>query len=288
MTQGTPSVAWVNGTLTPRSEARISIDDFGARYGAACFETMLARHGRIFRLGAHLDRLQRGLRGMQVEPPLRTQLRDAVTETLAANGLRDASVRLTVSAGHGHAPDLAAAREPAVVVTADVLPPPAPPARLRVVSVRLDERRPLADAKVANFLPYLLARAEARDAGADDALMLNHDGAIAEAATANLFAVIAGTLFTPRVEDGPLPGITRAALIEVAAATGLACEERTLHLGELADAEAVFLTSSVQGIRGVVSIVGEGIDWQAPSEEHPRVAQLAVGYEALVERECGG
>ena len=284
-------VAWVDGALLSRSEARVSIDDFAVRYGAACFETMLARHSCVFRLDAHLDRLEAGLRAMLVEPPARDALRHAVVATLAANALTEASVRLTVTAGAGHVPDLRAASAPSVIVTADPLPPAPASPRLRVVATRIDAHRPLLAAKSAQFLPYLLARAEARDAGADDALLLNHDGAIVEAATANVFLVRDGGIATPPLADGPLPGVTRAALIEVAHSLGVPAVERRLTLNDLALAEAVLLTSSVAGVLVVASLVASApeapqhLDWHAREPAPALVAQLRAAYEALVSAE---
>ena len=286
--------AWLDGRVVPREEARVSVDDFAVRYGAACFETMLARNGAVFRLDAHLDRLLQGLRGMGVAPPEAHELAAAVEAALAANWLLDASVRLTVTAGHGHAPDLAVAAMPSVVVTVDELPP-APRARaLRVASTRVDEGRPLAFAKTAQFLPYLLARAEARAAGADDALLLNHAGHVVEAATANIFVLLDGRLVTPPLSDGPLPGITRDVVIEVAAGLGIPGAERSLTVAELADAGAILLTSSVAGVVAAASLDAsppacEGtLHWEAPRRIPAAAIELAEAYEALIDRECDG
>ncbi|MDA0301932.1 MAG: aminotransferase class IV [Chloroflexi bacterium] len=282
------AAAWVDGAVVPRDEARVSIDDFAVRYGAACFETMLARGGRVFRLDAYLDRLEAGLRGMGVTPPARAELAHAIAETLAANALTEASVRLAVTAGRGPAPDLARAATPGVIVTADPVPPPALPPRLRVVATRVDARRPLAGAKTAQFLPYLLARAEARATGADDALLLNHEGAVVEAATANIFLLRAGGLETPPLVDGPLPGVTRAAVIEVARGLGIPVVERTLTLHDVALAEAVLLTSSVAGIVAAASVVARRpeavlhLDWQAQDPAPALLERLREAYAGLV------
>ncbi len=287
-----PSVVWVGDRLVARDQATVPLDDFAARYGAACFETMLARHGRVFRLTAHLDRLAVGLRGMGVQPPPVEVLRAAIAATLHANGLRDASVRLVVSAGSAHAPDLDAARGPLLSVTADPLAPPAGPAHLRIVGVRLDERRPLLGAKTANFLPYLLARQEARQGGAEDALLLNHAGDVVESATANVFVLLRGVLVTPRLADGPIAGITRATVIEVARALGQRVEERCLAPAELSEAEAVVLTNSLVGFRPVAHVEGVlpaspvALDWRAADALPLALTQLGEAYQALVEHEC--
>ncbi len=280
--------AWVDGAVVTREEASVSIDDFAVRYGAACFETMLARNGRVFRLGAHLDRLDAGLRAMGVEAPAHALLERAVRETLDANALTEASVRLTVTAGSGHAPELARAVAPAILVTADALPPPHAPPRLRVVATRIDARRPLAAAKTAQFLPYLLARAEARAAGADDALLLNHDGAIVEAATANVFLLRAGGLDTPPLADGPLPGVTRDVVIEIARGLGMPVVERRLTLADLALAEAVLLSSSIAGIVTAASVQASrpeapgNLDWRARDPQPEAVERLLSAYDAVV------
>ena len=278
-------IAWVDGTLFPRDAARISIDDFAVRYGIACFETMLALRGRIVRLDAHLDRLETGLRAMGIVPPARDVLVRALRDTLAANGLTEAGVlRLTVTAGQGHAPDLARAVAPGVLVSADPVPAPAAPPRLAVVATRVDATRPLREAKTTQFLSYLLARAEARAAGADDALLLNAEGAIAEAATANVFLLRAGGLETPRLVDGPLPGVTRAVVIEVARGLGMPVVERRLMLADLALAEAVLLTSSIAGIvpvasvRAVVPSAPANLAWAARDPAPGALGALLDGY----------
>jgi branched-subunit amino acid aminotransferase/4-amino-4-deoxychorismate lyase len=257
------------------------------RYGAACFETMLAVNGRVFRLDRHVARLTGGLLEMHVEPPDADRLGKAIADTLRANGLTRAQVRLTVTAGRGGAPDLAAARGPSVFVTVDAVAEVAsPPLRLRVVSTRVDEGRPLRGAKVSQFLAYLLARAEARAAGADDALLLNRAGAVCESATANVFAVIGPRLVTPALADGPIPGITREAVIECAAVIGIDTEERTLTPGELARADEVFLTASVAAPRPVASIDGGGLAWRAAAAPGHMTMRLAEAYATLVAREC--
>lgn len=284
----TPGIAWVDGELVPREEARVSIDDFGFRYGLACFETMLARHGRVFRLTEHLDRLDASLALFRAAAPARTVLRRAVTATLKANGLSDASIRLSVTPGSGTRPSLPATGSPTMVITVDAVGPPPPPARLWVSSVRLDASRPWRGAKMAHFAPYLLARAEATERGLDDALLLDQRGHVAEAATANAFFLIAGVLLTPPLSDGPLPGVTRAAILQAAAAHRITSREATVTLHDLERVEAAFLTSSIVGLATVRSIGwedgGQRHLWQPPGDA-PVVASLREAYERLVEAE---
>ena len=283
---------WLDGALVPRAEARVSIDDLGFLYGAACFETMRAFNGVVFRLERHFDRLEAGLARLGVVAPGRAALRAAIEATLAANALREARIRLTVSAGRGQGrPDLASAEAPTVLIVAEPAPPELPPARLLVASHRLDAGRALATAKTANYLLSLVALAEARAAGCDEALMLNHAEEIAEGATSNVFLVVGGALVTPRIEDGPLPGVTREVVLECAARLGLAAEERATGLHALSAADEVFLTNSIVGLRPVASVLDW---WDAPalpglvtSALTREYAALTREYAALVQAECG-
>lgn len=287
---------WLDGRLTPRESATVSIDDMGFLYGAACFETMRAHGGVVFRLERHLSRLERGLGLLSVATPSREELRNAVAATIEANMLHDAAVaplgarvRLTVSAGRGQGrPDLATSAGPTVLVTAEPRVAPPPPARVAVASHRLDERRAMLGAKHANFLPQLLALADARAAGLDDALLLNTRGHIAESAVSNVFAVIGGALVVPPLEDGGLPGVTRDAVIECARASGLLVEERSLTLDALGAASELLLTNSGYGVRGVAEVRGcfAASGALAPGSR-TRTRALAEAYEALVRRECG-
>lgn len=279
---------WLNGSLRPREAATVSIDDLGFLYGAACFETMRAFDGVVFRLDRHFARLAGGLDALGIVPPSMRALTHAIAATLAANELTSARIRLTVSAGRGAGrPDLSQAGPPTVLVVAESPPPPAPPARLIVSTQRVDPHRPLANAKTANYLASLLALAEARAVGADDALLLGGTGDAVEAATANLFAVVGGVLLTPPLAAGPLPGVTREAVIECAASLGLRIQEQPLPRAVLASADEVFLTSSVVGIRAVAVIEGWWCASDAAAVPGLVAASIAGAYAALVARETG-
>lgn len=280
-------IAWVDGALVPRGEARVSVDDFGFRYGLTCFETMLARNGNVFRLAEHLQRLEAGLRLFRAELPARADLQRAVAATLEANGLTEASVRLSVTAGVGGPPSLPALRPGSIVVTVEPLGPRPSRARLWVSSVRLDGQRPWRGAKVGQYAPYLLARREAEDLGYEDALLLDHSACIVETATSNVFALVDGTLVTPPEERGPLPGITRACLLELAPTVGLLAREADLTLADLDRAVAVFATNSLVGLEPIRSIEwdaeGQRRAWQASDSAGEAFTRLGSAYEALVD-----
>lgn len=283
--------AFVNGELLPRSQATVSIDDASVRYGAACFETMRATNGRVFRLAAHLDRLRAGLQAMRVTPPSAESLTAAVTTTLEANQLTEARVRLSVSAGPMPGPNLTEAGPPTTIVVTDPVPDAmsdaAPsPVALAISSLRVDPGRPLAAAKTAQYLIYLLARAEARDAGADDALLLDPSGDVCETAIANLFAVIDGRLVTPALTSGPLPGVTRSVLLEIADRERLPVEQRALPLEQLTRATEVFLTNSIVGVQPVSSIARDGETLWRPDAAPEVTPRLAESYAGVLAAEC--
>ncbi len=279
------TLVWLDGALVPRDEARVSIDDLGFLYGAACFETMRAFEGVVFRLDRHFARLEAGLAALGVPSPGRPSLTAAIEAALAANELREARLRLTVSAGRGAGrPDLSSPTAPTVLVVAEPLPPDPAPARLAVASFRIDAGRPLAFAKHANYLASLLALSEARAAACDDALLLNHDGHIAECATSNLFLVRDGMVITPAVSDGGLPGITREAILECASRAGIGVEERSMTLDAIAAADEVFVTNSIVGLRPVASVLDT---WDASAAPGVHTLRLARVYTSLVHEECG-
>ena len=284
---------WLNGALLPRSEASVPIDDRGFLYGAACFETLRAYGGEVFRLGRHLDRLEAGLRAMGVEAPPRAALQAAIAETLEANALPEGRIRLTVSAGTGGArPGLEPAGAPLVLVTVQPVPDAAAPARALVArGARIVSDRPLPFAKTVNYLGPLIALEEARRAGLDQALLLDLHGDVVEASTANVFAVLGGegggVLVTPPLEAGALPGVTREAVIECARGLGIEAAERRLPLDELLAAREALLTNSIVGVQPLAE-VRDGDRSYAFEAPGPVTRALSEAYREAVARECGG
>lgn len=282
-----PSVLWLDGVLVSRDEARVSIDDRGFLYGAACFETMRTFEGTVFRLEQHLDRLERGLQALNITPPIRERVRFAIAATLEANQLSDARVRLTVSAGIAdRRPSLQPSDTPTMLLTVDEISTTAAPVRAMVThSVQVDVSRPLPFAKTTNYLLWLLALNEAQQLGFDQAILLDSRAEVVEAATANIFVLIDGVLVTPPLEVGPLPGITREAVLECADELDLEIQERSLPLVELKGASEVLLTNSVVGVQALAELSVETEHWRydAPG---PVTKALFTNYQKMVVREC--
>ena len=281
----------MDGALVERERASVSIDDLGFLYGAGCFETMRAVDGVVFRMDAHWARLERGFAAFGVPAPSRATLRVAVEATLAANGLGtggrgDARVRVTATPGRGVGrPDLRAAQGPTLIVVVEDAPSAPPPARIVVASPRVDPARPLATAKATSYLVSLLALAEARAAGGDEALLLDPAGQVAEAATSNVFVVRGGAVTTPPLATGALPGVTREAVIEAARDAGIMVRAALVARADIEAADEVFVTNSIVGVRAVASVA----PWWASGGSVPGAVTAAVraAYEALVRAERG-
>lgn len=262
------AVVWLDGGLEPLASARVDPTDRGFTLGDGLYETIRARAGRPARLDAHLARLERGAALLGIPLPLDARaLEQALVATLAANGLDDGALRVTLTRGPGaRGLDPPNDPRPTLLVTASPLPPPSRPARVVVAtSTRRNERSPVARVKALGALDALLARREARERGADDAILLGVGGQVAEATVANVFACVDGDLVTPRVEDGALPGVARAAILD----TGAARESRLQH-ADLARSSEVFLSNAL-GLRAVVAVDGRPV---GDGAEGPRLRAL--------------
>ncbi len=278
---------YFNGKIVSSEECVVSPLDHGFLYGHGLFETMRSYKGRVFRLLDHMKRMETsaGYLGWPILPD-REVFAEAVDSVLAANNLPDASVRLTVSRGIGAArPDAASCGQPTIAVYASPLPKPLPAAgwSLTTVSLRRNLSSPLVKIKSANYLDNMLARAEAKKRGAHEAIMLNTDGFVAEGSMSNIFIVSNGQLITPDDESGILSGITRNAVILLAQAAGITVEERKVNPEELAEADEIFLTSSIMEVIPVTVLDGRPVG-HAPV---PGVTtlMLAQSYRKLAESE---
>jgi branched-chain amino acid aminotransferase len=242
-------ILWLNGALQDSGVACIDPADRGLLFGDGLFETMTARGGKVAQLEAHAARLRQGCDVLRLPYP-NIDLDHATQSVLNANHLTDAVLRLTWTRGSGprglQPPEVP---QPTLLITAAPLPPPRPPARCIIATVsRRNEHSPLSRIKSLNYLDNILAKQEAGERGADEAILLNTAGRLAEASAANLFIVKDSHVFTPPVTDGALPGLMRARIL--AATNGI---EQSLVPEDLETANEIFLTSSL-GIRPVTHI----------------------------------
>lgn len=279
-------IIYFNGHLVPRAEAKLSPFDHGFLYGYGLFETMRAYEGHIFRLDRHLTRLRCSAESLGLRPKLDAfDLENACVETLQANKLKDARVRLTITAGEGDmTPDLNTCSNLTVLVAARNFVP-LPPERYEqgfkaaLSFLRRDSQSPLSRLKCTCYVSNILARMEAKAAGCDEAIMLNELGYIAEGSTANIFLVSKGELSTPSLESGILPGITREAVLEIARDLNIKTVERQVELRELSRAEEAFVTNSIIEVMPLTWLNGEPIGTGKPGK---LTRNLMAAYKELV------
>jgi branched-chain amino acid aminotransferase len=259
----------INGRLVNRDEAGINPFDSAVQGGDAVWEGLRLYHGRIFKLHEHLDRLERSAQAVSfVEIPSREKIIDEIKRTLTANKMRDGvHIRLTLTRGvkitSGMDPRLNQSG-PTLIVLAEHKNPVYSKSGLKLITATV--RRPppeILDPRIhhANLLNSILAKIEANNAGADDALMLDMNGNVAETNATHVFIVRNGEVVTSRVIACP-EGITRATVLEICAAEKIPCTETDLKLEDAYRADEVFCTGTMGELAGVTKIddktIGDG------------------------------
>jgi branched-chain amino acid aminotransferase len=257
----------IDGRMVADQEATISVLDHGLLYGDGLFEGIRVRAGRIFRLDQHLARLALGARYLGLELPFSAdEQARIVRETVRAFGQKEAYVRLLVTRGEGPlGVDPTTCKKPTVIcIVAEIGLYSAEQRAQGLSMITSSYRRPNPDVqdvaiKTLNYLGSALAKQEAKRQGADEALLLNQSGRVAEASVANVFVLSGPRLSTPPAIDGCLEGINRRAVFELARESGLSVDERSLGRRDLLAADEVFLTGSGAGVVGVRSLDGRAI-----------------------------
>jgi branched-chain amino acid aminotransferase len=253
--------------------------DHGLLYGDGIFEGIRLYEGNVFRLDAHLDRLWCSAKAILLTIPIsRREMAEAVCESCRQNSLRDGYIRLVVTRGVG---DLGLSpwlcRKPSVFIIADKIalyPPEHYTNGLSIVTVPTRRVGPAAlppMVKSLNYLNNILAKIEARQAGALEAIMLNDAGFVAECTGDNIFIVHQGRLLTPAAQQGALKGITRETIFSVAQALSLPVEEHDLTRYDLWNADECFLTGTGAEVIPVVKLDGREIGDGKPGPVTNRV-----------------
>jgi branched-chain amino acid aminotransferase len=258
---------WIDGKLFDKDDAKISVYDHGLLYGDGVFEGIRVYNGRIFECEAHIERLFASAKAIRLAIPLsREQVRTAMQDTIKANEFKDCYIRLVVTRGVGYLglnPNKCSM--PTVFVIADTIdmyPREMYEKGMVVITASVIRNHPNALSpriKSLNYLNNILAKIEAVDAGVPEAIMLNHEGNVAECTADNIFIVRGGVVLTPGTADGILDGITRKAIIELCRKLGLPCFEKTLQRHDLYIADECFLTGSAAEVIPVTKIDGRVI-----------------------------
>ncbi|HXE53294.1 MAG TPA: branched-chain-amino-acid transaminase [Tepidisphaeraceae bacterium] len=262
-----PSKIWIDGRLVDKADAKVSVYDHGLLYGDGIFEGIRAYNGKIFECEAHLDRFLQSAKGIRLTLPMsREQLRAAMEETIKGNGFTDCYIRLVATRGVGSL-GLSPVRceRPSVFIIADLLelyPREMYEKGMAVITASTIRNHPNAmppRVKSLNYLNNILAKLEAIDAGVSEAIMLNHEGNVAECTADNIFIVRSGQLQTPQTCDGILEGVTRRVILELAAKLQVPAVEKTLQKHDLYVADECFLTGTGAEVIPVTKIDGRVI-----------------------------
>ncbi|HOX06660.1 MAG TPA: aminotransferase class IV [Planctomycetota bacterium] len=263
---------YIDGSVSAESEARIPAGDRGFLYGDALFETLRTYGGEPFLLDRHLERLMGSCQELEITPRESPAEIAEIVLQLVAELKAEAYVRIAISRGSGYGPWPKELPEHGRTVIA--VRPLVPPAAelyargMRVATSQLMrfEGSPLVGHKTANYLEAVLARGDAAEHGADEALLLNTAGRISELSAANVFAVVYGRLLTPDLEEGPLPGITRQFVLELAEKAGIKTHCGQLTPEALGDADEAFATSSLLEICPIAELDGQKIGEAVPGQ----------------------
>ncbi|MCL6621119.1 MAG: aminotransferase class IV [Syntrophobacterales bacterium] len=254
---------WLNDELLPLSQARVSVLDRGFLYGDGLFETLKAVHGRVELLGPHLERLASSARELRLPFPSRYPFTERLARLLAVNRLVSGLAAVKIILTRGEHPELGlpgVSRGTLVITARPYTPPPPEDYRRGWATVIFPARRTtfLGRLKSLNYLFYLAARQYARDRGVPEALILEADGRLSEAATANLVLLRAGVYETPAAPSA-LPGVTLAALARGLAARGRELVWVPLRPADLWEAEGLWLINSLLGLLPVRAVDGREV-----------------------------
>jgi branched-chain amino acid aminotransferase len=247
-----PPIIWIDGTYHGRDDAKVSVFDHGLLYGDGVFEGIRVYNRRVFRLAQHIDRLYASAKGIWLEIPMaKADMLRLVEEAVTKSGLEDAYLRLVVTRGVGDLGlDPRKCPKPSVICIVDTIQLWSPDRYEKgltalTAATPISHRESLSPrVKSLNYLPHILAKIEGIVAEADEVVMLDAGGFVAEGSGANLFCVKKGILYTPGVSSGILRGVTRDAIIELAQAAKLTVHETTLNRFDLYTADEVFYTGT--------------------------------------------
>lgn len=263
---------YIDGSFYSEEEAKISVFDHGLLYGDGVFEGIRAYNGRVFKLEEHIDRLFDSAKAIWLEIPMsREEVVRAVVETLRVNGLQEGYVRLVVTRGVGNL-GLSPTRckRPSIFIiaaTLELYPERCYREGLKVVTASTQRMSPAAlnpAIKSLNYLNNVLAKIEGLQAGAEEVLMLNGQGYVAECSGDNVFVIKNGLMFTPPVYAGALGGITRRVIFDLAEEAGVLLREVQLTRYDLYVADEIFLTGTGAEVIPVVELDGRKIGTGQP------------------------
>ena len=278
---------FLNDSVIDFDQAHLSAAESGFLYGAGLFETMRSRNGIVFRLQDHLDRLFQSAGALSIVHSYdKPYISDAIDKLLQANELSEARLRLTLT--NGPLTESEDQRKPTLLITAaEFRPYPAEYYKAGVLVVlcpfRQNATDPTCGHKTTCYYPRLLALNLARQKGGVEALWFTTDNRLAEGCVSNVFLVKNSVLYTPPVETPVLPGIARKTVRQLAQQQSLEFVEKDLYIGDVLDADEVFLTNVIMEVLPVIQVerraIGEG-------KVGPVTTKIREGFLAAIDEEC--
>lgn len=278
---------YINGKLIDKADAKISVYDHGLLYGDGVFEGIRIYDGKVFRLREHVDRLFESARAIKLEIPMsREQMVHAIQSTVEANQKRNGYIRPLVTRGAGTLGlDPRKCTDPQIIIIVDdivMYPPEIYENGLELATVSTIRNHPNAlnpRIKSLNYLNNIMAKVEGQLAGCLEALMLNHQGEVAECTGDNIFIVKKGVLKTPPVDAGILEGITRNAVLELSQKAKIPVAEVSLTRHDVYTADECFVTGTAAEVVPVVKVDARPI---ANGKPGPITRQLREAFVQLV------
>jgi branched-chain amino acid aminotransferase len=280
---------YISGKMYDKHDAKISVYDHGLLYGDGVFEGIRVYHGKVFRLREHIDRLYDSARHIYLEIPMpREKMIEVVQETVRLNKKHEGYIRLIVTRGAGTLGlDPRKTSDPQIICIVDdiaLYPPELYESGLEVITastIRNHHNALNPRIKSLNYLNNIMAKIEAIRAGCLEAIMLNHNGEVAECTGDNLFLVKKGVLRTPPIDAGILEGVTRNAVIELAQSAGIPVQEVPLTRHDVYAADECFLTGTAAEVIAVVKadsrLIGNG-------KPGPITRQLREQFQQLIKQ----
>lgn len=276
--EGSASKVWFDGHMIPSDQAVVSIFDRSFQLGDGLFETVRVHRGVPMQWHLHLERLQMGAKTLRIRIPFEAaEITEAARSLIRDQSVPEGILRLTLSRGvgpRGYSPQ--GADQPRLALTLHPLPHPEDRApagwNLATSRFRIPTENPLSPFKTAGKLLQIMARMEAEDAGADDALLLDTNHHLAEASSGNLFWIENGVVCTPPPATGALPGVTREVVLRLCVRLGLKSAQVLRPRVAMADADGSFVTLSSLGIVPVTRLDGDRV------KESPLTERLRLAY----------
>lgn len=257
-----PELAYVNGTIGPIEEAKVSIEDRGYQFADAVYEVVVSYNGKPFLLDEHMVRLKRSMAGLQFPPVDLTALEKEMRNLFDVSEIDNAALYLQISRGtaprnHAYSNQMA----PQIIMT--IRPAPALSAEKRARGYKVitvpDTRWGRCDLKTVQLSSNGMAKQQALDSGADDAIFVGDDEVLREGTSSNLFMVLNNEIVTHPADERILPGITRQAVLAICEEINLPVRLEKMPQSELANVEELFLTGTVTEVLSVVTVNGKSV-----------------------------